>query len=314
MPRSVKIGVTLPQVARTWLEARDAAQELESLGYDSLWVCDHVLAPPAPQLPILEAWSELAAVAAVTERAELGTLVTPPFLRNPAILAKQIATIDQIAGGRVIAGLGAGWMESEFDAYGCEFPPLARRHRALEETCEILDGLWTQERFDFQGEVYRVNDAICEPKPTRRPPLLIGGAGERVLMGIAARHAQIWNNNGPSMALLPRKIDALRARCVEAGRAPDSIEISQQGIVILADDDAAARDQLGKAVRIFGPLAEGIEENGLWGAPDTVKKKIRDKVALGCTHFMIEFFGRDPLVPARLFAAEVLPALRSLQG
>jgi F420-dependent oxidoreductase-like protein len=311
MSRPVRFGVTLPQIQRSWSEARDAAQELESLGFDSLWVCDHLLAPPGPQLGIFEAWTELAAVAAVTERAELGTLVTPPFFRNPAVLAKQIATIDQIASGRVIAGLGAGWFEEEFRAYGCEFPPLSRRHRALEETCQILDGLWTQERFSLEGEVYQVRDAICEPKPTRRPPLLIGGPGEKRLMGIAARHADIWNNNVASMGLLPQKIDALRRRCDEAGRPADAIEISQQALVVIAEDDASASEQLSKAQRVYGPLmAAGLEEHGLWGSPDRLRERIEHQVGLGCTHFMIEFFGRDPMLPARLFAKEVAPALR----
>ena len=103
MTRSVRFGVTLPQIKRSWQQAREAACEFDRLGFDSVWVCDHLFGVPLPNLPILEAWSELAAVAAVTERVELGTLVTPPFFRNPAVLAKQLATIDQIAAGRVIA-------------------------------------------------------------------------------------------------------------------------------------------------------------------------------------------------------------------
>ncbi len=116
MPAAVKFGVTLPQIKRTWEEARDAACEFDALGYDSVWVCDHVYGVPAPQLPILEAWTELAAVAAITENVELGTLVTPPFFRNPAVLAKQVATIDHISGGRIIVGLGAGWFQAEFES------------------------------------------------------------------------------------------------------------------------------------------------------------------------------------------------------
>jgi len=107
MTRPVRFGVTLPQIKRTWAEAREAAIEFDRLGYHSVWVCDHLYGVPMPNLPILEAWSELAAVAAVTQRVELGTLVTPPFLRNPAVLAKQVATIDQISNGRVIVGLGS---------------------------------------------------------------------------------------------------------------------------------------------------------------------------------------------------------------
>ena len=194
MTRPVRFGVTLPQIKRTWTEARDAAQELEGLGFDSLWVCDHLLAPQSAQLPIFEAWSELAAVAAVTQRAELGTLVTPPFFRNPAVLAKQIATIDHVSGGRVIAGLGAGWYEAEFRGYGCEYPGLRERQAALDETCQILRGLWTQPTFEFKGAHYRLAETACEPKPLRRTPILVGGTGEKHLLRIAARHADIWNN------------------------------------------------------------------------------------------------------------------------
>src|SRR6266446_5741242 len=127
MARPIRFGVTLPQIKRTWAEARAAALEFDRLGFDSVWVCDHLYGVPLPNLPIFEAWSELAAVAAITERVELGTLVTPPFFRNPAVFAKQVATIDHVANGRVIVGLGGGWLAAEFEAYGCPFPPLGTR-------------------------------------------------------------------------------------------------------------------------------------------------------------------------------------------
>ena len=146
MSRPVRFGVTLPQIKRTWQEARDAAVEFDRLGYDSLWVCDHLYGVPAPQLPILEAWTQLAAIAAVTDQAKLGTLVTPPFFRNPAVLAKQIATIEQIAPGRTIAGLGAGWFKPEFEQTGCDFPGTGDRLRALEEMVEVMKRMWTEEK------------------------------------------------------------------------------------------------------------------------------------------------------------------------
>ena len=313
MARSVRFGVTLPQIRRTWEEARDAAQELEELGFDSLWVCDHLLAPQSAQLPIFEAWSELAAVAAVTRRAELGTLVTPPFFRNPAVLAKQIATIDHVAGagGRVVAGLGAGWYEAEFRGYGCEYPGLRARQAALEETCRILRGLWTQPAFAFEGEHYRLAETACEPKPLRRTPILIGGTGEQHLLRIAARHADIWNNTLGTIASLPRKIEALAKHCADLGRPAAEIEISQQAIAVLAADDAKARDSLERARKVYGPLmTQGLEEHGLWGGPERLAGRIRDLVAKGCTLFVIEFFGKDPLEPARFFAREVAPAFR----
>lgn len=312
MARAMRFGVTLPQIKRSWSEASAAAIEFEALGFDSVWVCDHVYGVPVPSLPILEAWSELAAVAALTERVELGTLVTPPFFRNPAVLAKQIATIDHISNGRVIAGLGAGWNQPEFEAYGCAFPSLGERMRALEECVEILKRLWTEERASYRGAHFSVRDAYCEPKPIRRPPILIGGGGERVLMRIVARHADIWNNLAVYQGQLGAKVEALRRRCDEEGREFDSIEVSQQCIVILAEDEAAARRALEKSQRIYGGHMGGaIEQHGIWGTPERVIECIERHRALGCTKFVIEFFGRDTREPARLFAEKVLPAFRS---
>jgi len=311
MGRSVRFGATLPQIKRSWDETRAAAVEFDALGYDSLWVCDHLVGIPLPKLPILEAWSLLAAVAAVTKQARLGTLVTPPFFRNPAVLAKQIATLDAISGGRVIAGLGAGWYEAEFRGYGCDFPGLRDRLRALEESIEIMKRLWTQDEATFDGKSFHVEGAVCEPKPARRPPILIGGGGERVLMGIAARHADIWNNMAVFQARLAEKVEALRRRCDEVGRDFSTLEISQQCVVVIAEDADAARGQLEKAKKLYGGhMGSALEEHGIWGSPEGVIERIERHVRLGCTLFAIEFFGRDTREPARLFAEKVVPAFR----
>ncbi len=310
--RRPHFGVALPQIKRSWDEARAAAQDLENLGFDSLWVCDHVYGVPNPTLPIFEAWSQLAAVAAITERVQLGTLVTPPFFRNPAVLAKQVATIDQIAGGRVIMGLGAGWFKPEFEGYGLPFPSLGSRMRALEESVQILKRLWTEARVDFEGEHFRLKEAICEPKPPRRPPILIGGGGEKELMGIPARHADIWNNMAVSQAQLPHKIEALKRRCEEWERDFASIRISQQCIVVIEESEQAAVASLAKAEKIYGGhMGAALKEHGIWGTPERVIDCIDRHRRLGCDGFLIEFFGRDTRIPARLFAEQVIPALRS---
>jgi F420-dependent oxidoreductase-like protein len=312
MRREIRFGVTLPQIKRSWAEARDAAVEFDRLGFDSVWVCDHLLSVPMPNLPILEAWSVLAAVAAVTSRVQLGTLVTPPFFRNPAVLAKQIATIDNISDGRVIAGLGGGWFAQEFEGYGIPFPPIRERLRALAETCEIMTRLWTEPSVSFAGKHFAVSDAICEPKPVRRPPILIGGGGEKLLMGIAVKYADVWNNLATSQAQLGGKIEALKRRCRELGRDFDSLEVSQQCVVVIAEDDDGARSALAKAARVYGGHMGGaLEEHGIWGSPDGVIERLRRHIALGCTSFVIEFFGRDTREPARLFAERVMPAFRS---
>jgi F420-dependent oxidoreductase-like protein len=311
MAEAVRFGVTLPQIKRSWAEARDAALAFERLGFDSVWVCDHLYGVPVPTLPILEAWSLLAAVAAVTERVELGTLVTPPFFRNPAVLAKQIATIDQIAGGRVVAGLGGGWFATEFEAYGCPFPPVGERLRALVETIQVMRRMWTEPSVTFAGRHVRVQDVMCEPKPVRRPPILVGGGGERVLLRFAAEHADVWNNLAVHQADLAHKVDVLRAHCAAVGRDPATLAVSQQCLVVIADTDAAARAALERAERLYGGHMGGaLEAHGIWGTPPQVIDRIHRHVALGCTQLVIEFFGRDTREPARLFAERVLPAFR----
>ncbi len=311
MAEPVHFGVALPQIKRTWDEIKTTAIEFDRLGFDSLWVADHLYGVPMPNLPIFEAWSELAAVAAVTERAELGTLVTPPFFRNTGVLAKQIATIDNIAGGRTICGLGAGWFAMEFEAYGIEFPSIARRLRALDEMAEALVRLWTEPSVTLEGSAVHLTDAMCEPKPPRRPPILIGGGGERVLLRIAARRADIWNNLAVTQKDLAHKIQVLHEHCLEVGRDPEEIRISQQTLVVLFDNDDEARGALVKAEQIYGGhLGSGIEEHGIWGGPERVVERIREHIDLGCTMFIIEFFGRDPRLPARLFADRVMPAFR----
>ncbi|HYB99082.1 MAG TPA: TIGR03560 family F420-dependent LLM class oxidoreductase [Candidatus Limnocylindrales bacterium] len=311
MTSTIRFGVTLPQIKRSWEDTRAAATELDRLGYDSAWVCDHLYGVPMPDLPILEAYSLLAAVAAVTSRVELGVLVTPPFFRNPAVLAKQIATIDHIAGGRTIAGFGSGWFASEFEGYGCEFPPVSRRLEALADTCEIVRAMWTQDQPSYRGKVYSITDVYCEPRPQRTPRILIGGGGEKVLLKLAARYADIWNNLAVNQSDLPRKVAVLREHCEREGRDPAQIEVSQQCLVVIAPTMAEAEQSIGKAERIYGGhMGAGLREHGIWGDPDTVAEKVRRYAGMGCGHFVIEFFGKDLREPARLFAEKVMPAFR----
>ena len=177
---NVHFGVTIPQIKRTWDEAKANSLEFEAMGYDSLWVCDHLYGPQSPQIPILEAWSLIAAVAAVTEKVEIGTLVTPAGMRNAAQLGKVIATIDNIADGRIIPGLGAGWMPREFSDFGVPFLNTGQRLGQLRETVELLKRMWTEPSVTYDGKFVKANNLVCEPKPVRVPPMLIGGSGEKV--------------------------------------------------------------------------------------------------------------------------------------
>lgn len=308
---SPHFGVTIPQIKRTWDEARTNAREFEAMGFDSLWVCDHLYGPQSPRIPILEAWSLVAAVAAITTRVEIGTLVTPAGMRNPAHLGKVIATIDNIAGGRIIPGLGAGWMPREFTDFGVPFHPIGARMRQLQETIQLLRAMWTEPEVTMEGEFVTAHNLVCEPKPLRRPPLLIGGAGEKVLLRIAARHADIWNNLAAHQHALPRKIEILRQHCAAVGRDPADLTISQQCLVVIAPDEAAARPMIETARTIFGGhMGDPTGPLAITGSPARVREQIQRHIDLGCTMFVIEFFGRDTREPARLFAETVLPAFK----
>ncbi len=301
-------GVTVPQIKRPWGETAAAAREFEELGFDSIWVNDHLYGPQSPQIPILEAWTTIAALAAITERVEIGTLVTPAGMRNPAHLGKTIATADAIAGGRVIPGLGGGWMEREFSDFGVPFLPLRERLEQLEETVVLLKRMWSEESVTFAGKHVHVENLVCEPKPPRTPPILIGGAGERVTLRIAAQHADIYNNLAGHHANLARKVEVLREHCRDLGRDPTEIAVSQQCLVTIAPDEAAAGPMIERAQKIFGGhLGDPTGPLALSGSPERIRDQLGRNQELGCEMFVIEFFGRDTREPARLFADRVLP-------
>jgi len=305
---AIHFGVTLPQIKRSWEETRAAAQEFEALGFDSVWLNDHLYGIPGPQIPIFEAWTTLSAVGAVTSRVQLGTLVSPIGFRSPALLAKMAATLDNITDGRVIVGLGSGWFEMEFSGYGFDFPPLPTRLRQLDEAAALMKQMWTEEQPSFAGKEFHTASVYCEPKPVRKPhpPILIGGGGEKVLLRIAAKHADIWNNLAVHQGQLVHKIALLRQHCEAIGRDPQSIRISQQTMVVIGKDAADAEAKVQKAQAIYG----GHLGQGISGTPQDCIDKIRGYIAAGCTMFVIEFFGRDTREPARLFAETVLPVFR----
>lgn len=305
---NLHFGVTIPQIKRTWAEAKSNAIEFEAMGYDSLWVCDHLYGPQSPQIPILEAWSLISAVAAVTTRVEIGTLVTPAGMRNAAQLGKVIATIDNIAEGRIIPGLGAGWMPREFSDFGVPFLPTSQRLIQLRETVELLKRMWTEPSVSYDGKYVKATNLVCEPKPVRVPPILIGGSGEKVTLKLAAQHADIWNHQAARQSELPQKIEVLKQRCAETGRDMSTLTISQQCLVTIAPDEASAGPMVDTAKKIFGGhMGDPTGPLAIAGSPQRVREQIQKHIDLGCTMFLIEFFGRDTREPAQLFAETVLP-------
>ncbi len=307
---AVHFGITIPQIKRTWEESKAASVEFEAMGFDSLWVCDHLYGPQSPTIPILEAWTLLSAVAAVTSKVELGTLVTPAGMRNPAHLGKTIATVDAIAGGRVIAGLGAGWMPREFTDFGVPFLNTGARMGQLRETVELLKKMWdpAQAEVTMDGKYVKVENVVCEPKPPRQVPILIGGAGEKVTLKLAAQEANIWNNLAGHQANLERKVGVLREHCAAVGRDPAEVTVSQQCLVTIAPDEASAGPMIDTAKKIFGGhMGDPTGPMAIAGSPARVREQIQKHIDLGCTMFVMEFFGRSTIDPAKLFAETVMP-------
>ncbi|MFN8521736.1 MAG: TIGR03560 family F420-dependent LLM class oxidoreductase [Chloroflexota bacterium] len=246
----------------------------EAQGFDWFSVLDHMIQIPrvgAADEPVMEGWTVLSAIAAVTSRMRLATLCTAVGYRNPAHLAKIAATVDLISGGRLTLGIGAGFYEEEYRQYGWEFPERPSvRIAQLEEAIELIVKLWTEPRTTFHGAYFHATEAILEPKPLQkpRPPVLIAGAGERLTLRAVARLGDACNFVDGDMTEIRRELDVLRGHCDAVGRDFDTIEKTRvQGWLIGRDEaDVAAKcDRLasrGPLGGFIGTVAEAIDEVG----------------------------------------------------
>jgi F420-dependent oxidoreductase-like protein len=227
-------------VATTTARLRAVAGAADDAGYDSLWVMDHFLqlAPlGGPPASILEGYVTLGALAVMTSRVELGTLVTGVTYRNPALLAKQIATLDTLSGGRAILGIGAAWYDVEHAAYGYEFPSAGERLARLREAVTICRGMLDNDTFTFEGRYYAVHDARVSPRPLRRVPLMIGGGGERKTLRMVAELADLCNVGGTADPVA-RKLAILDEHCAAVGRDPRSVKRTAMVTLFVCPDDA----------------------------------------------------------------------------
>jgi probable F420-dependent oxidoreductase len=302
--RPLKVGVQLPEVEREtrWPELLDMTRAIEDLGYDSVWLGEHLLyrwADRAPRGP-WEAWSMLSAIAAVTDRIEFGPLVACTAFHNPAVLAKQATTIDEISGGRLILGLGAGWNEAEFRAFGI---PFDHRVDRFEEAFTIIRTLLQDGAIDFDGTYYQARDCEILPRGPRPggPPLMIGSNGPRMLR-IAAPHVQAWNSwfadIGNAAAGIAPLRDVVDAACRDVGRDPADIERTVAVLVRFP----------GGTGRIQGSYAEAPPPP-LEGDPETLAEALRAYARQGIGHVQMVI---DPITRSSIEA--FAPVLRLLDG
>ncbi len=215
--------------AEKWKTCQRVIRGLDEAGWESLWVYDHFHTYPRKMVEAtFEAWTMMANMAAITERARIGQLVTCNEYRHPSYLAKIAASVDVMSGGRLNFGIGAGWFEEEFNAYGYPMPPIGVRLARLGETLEIVQRLWSDEdAVSYEGKHFRLDDAVCRPRPLQRPrpPIWIGGRGEKVMLRLVAKYADVWNYNG-SQEEFPRYRNVLKEHCLAVGRDFEEIKIT----------------------------------------------------------------------------------------
>ncbi len=246
----------------------DVARRAEEAGFESLWVMDHFFqiefVGPAEQ-EMLEGYSTLAYLAALTGRVQLGTLVTGVTYRHPGILAKTVTTLDVLSGGRAILGIGAAWYEREHRGLGVPFPSLAERFERLDETLQIVTQMWSGELKPFAGRHYQLAEPLCVPTPLSRPhpPIMIGGLGERKTLRLVAQYADacnLFDHVGPDV--IRHKLEVLRRHCDELGRAYDEIERTTLSSIDLRAGGAAA------AIAQLAGLADAGIQHAIVNLPD----------------------------------------------
>ncbi|MFN2589180.1 MAG: LLM class flavin-dependent oxidoreductase [Actinomycetota bacterium] len=243
--RPLLVGVQLPEVERVvrWPELRDMARAAEDAGFDSMWIGDHLLYrdPGEEARAPWEAWSTLAGLAAVTERVQLGPLVASVSFHNPAVLAKKAAAVDEISGGRLIVGIGAGWNEPEYQAFGF---PFDHRFERFEEAFAIVRGLLRDGRVDFAGRYHEARDCVLLPPPLRTPPIMVGTVGPKMLR-LTAAHADAWNSwftwYGNSVDGLRQLLSKVDAACEDVGRDPATLERTVAVLVQVEDHPVGRR-------------------------------------------------------------------------
>ena len=312
----IKFGVMAPQGWRMDLvdfpdpvEAFEAmtrvAQEAENLGFNSVWLYDHFHTIPVPSQEVtFECWMSTAALARDTKRVRIGQLVTCNGYRNPALLAKMASTVDVMSHGRLDFGVGAGWFEHEYRAYGYDYPAAPERLRYLREAIQVILAMWTQEEAVFEGKYYQVRGAINQPKGVQKPhiPLLIGGGGEKVTLKLVAQYADACNIGG-DIPTIRHKLDVIKQHCEDVGRDYTSIRRTSSSICVIGEPEEAALASLKPHQR---DIVTMMRASAMIGSPETIRRRIAEFEDAGIQELIIWFPDAAKLESLRLFARECM--------
>lgn len=263
---------------------------LAAEGFSTIWVEDHF---DWGEAAVMECFSTMCYVAASYPHLKVGSLVLGQGYRNPALLAKMAANLQLMSGGRLILGLGAGWQEHEYRAYGYHFPSVKERMEQLEEALQIMRLLWQGGPATFSGKHYRIEAAHCLPVPQPSIPLLIGGGGEQRTLAITARYADLWNFNSCTLEEYSRKLSILRQHCQRLGRNPAEITLTYLSTASVADDPAL--------------VVRDPKKHFIAGSPAEVIRELEQFIEVGVSHFIFRFLDIPSL---ERFVRSVLPHFR----
>ncbi len=281
----------------------------ENSGFDSFWVMDHfhqIQFVGRPEDPMLEGWTTISMLAALTTKIKLGTLVTGIIYRYPSVLAKIAATLDVLSKGRLFMGIGAAWNEQESLAYGINFPSNQERLLRLEESIQIIRKMWTEEpNASFEGKYYQIKNAYCNPKPIQKPspPILVGGSGERKTLKIVAKYADACNLFG-SPETLKKKLEVLKEHCKSVGRDYDSILKTKLGTIVVDDDKDMAKNRVQENFR--GMPEEQIKEFVISGTPEDIQRQIEALEQVGIQYLIVNFESSRELEALYTFANKII--------
>jgi len=283
------------------------ALEAEALGFASIWLFDHFHTVPTPTQEVtFECWTSTAALARDTRRVRIGQMVTCNGYRNPALLAKMASTVDVLSHGRLDFGIGAGWYEHEFRAYGYDYPDAPERLRYLREAVQVILAMWTQNEAVFEGKYYHINDAINQPKGVQKPhiPMLIGGGGEQVTLKLVAQYGDACNIGHLDKAGLEHKFAVLKKHCEDIGRDYNTIKRTVLFNCAIAETDNAA---IAKAAPFTRNIPSGrLREQALIGTPDTIRRRLAEIEEAGAQEIILFMPDSKDLASVRLFAHECM--------
>ncbi|GCE30238.1 LLM class F420-dependent oxidoreductase [Dictyobacter alpinus] len=309
----MKFGISLPNGWKMSLvDIKDPVEAYETMtnvaktadetGYEAVWLVDHFHTIPQPTQEVtFECMMSLAAIARDTKRIRIGQIVTCNSYRNPALLAKMASTLDVLSHGRLNFGIGAGWYEHEYRAYGYPFPDAPERLRMLREALQVIHAMWEQEEATFEGKYYQIKGAINQPKGVQKPhiPILIGGGGEKVTLKLVAQYGDACNVGG-DLKTLTHKLDVLKHHCETVGRDYNSIYRTTGSFCSIADTDEEAMALVPASVK------QGLTDTALVGSPETIRQRIATFESLGIDEIIIDFPSATDLTAIHRFAKEFI--------